>query len=195
MPAQGASRPVDGCGPGGAQSYDGRLYREAMARNKSPQDYNRDFDRRGGEQQPQEWDDADWDPDQEAAAGHRARRLLSRSNSGFHRFGDGTTAGAPDSPPLLPDPDPSRRRPIPAAAVDRRADRNPDCNPGATYSLPLPLDTGARRGIERRRGRSHRREAKLPAPALPPYLECSCCSSFRSGRAFNEQWGGAWNSL
>lgn len=89
MPAQGASRPVDGCGPGGAQSYDGRLYREAMARNTSPQDYNRDFDRRGGQAEPQEWDDADWDPDQEAAAGHRARRLLSRSSSGFHRFGDG----------------------------------------------------------------------------------------------------------
>ncbi|MHC2313758.1 hypothetical protein ACVIHC_000804 [Bradyrhizobium diazoefficiens] len=60
-----------------------------MARNKSPQDYNRDFDRRGGHSEPQEWDDADWDPDQEAAAGYRARRLLSRSNSGFHRFGDG----------------------------------------------------------------------------------------------------------
>ena len=88
-PAQGASLPAGGCGPGGAQSYDGRLYREAMARNTSPQDYSRDFDRRGGQQQPQEWDDADWDPDQEAAAGHRARRLLSRSNSGFHRFGDG----------------------------------------------------------------------------------------------------------
>ncbi|MCP3399634.1 AsmA-like C-terminal region-containing protein [Bradyrhizobium sp. CCGB20] len=89
MPARGASLPVGGCGPGGAQSYDGRLYREAMARNTSPQDYNRDFDRRGGQQEPQEWDDADWDPDQEAAAGHRARRLLSRSSSGFHRFGDG----------------------------------------------------------------------------------------------------------
>lgn len=89
MPAQGASRPVDGCGPGGAQSYDGRLYREAMARNTSPQDCNRDFDRRGGQQEPQEWQDADWDPDQEAAAGHRARRLLSRSSSGFPRFADG----------------------------------------------------------------------------------------------------------
>ena len=60
-----------------------------MARNRSPQDYNRDFDRHGGQEQPQEWDDADWDPDQEAAARHRARRLLSRSSSGFHRFGDG----------------------------------------------------------------------------------------------------------
>src|SRR3954451_2222364 len=89
MPAREASLPVDGCGPGGAQSHDGRLYREAMARNTSPQDYNRDLDRRGGQPEPQEWDDADWDPDQEAAAGHRARRLLSRSSSGFHRFGDG----------------------------------------------------------------------------------------------------------
>ena len=60
-----------------------------MARNTSPQDYNRNFDRRGGQYEPQEWDDADWDPDQEAAAGHRARRLLARSGSGFHRFGDG----------------------------------------------------------------------------------------------------------
>src|SRR3954451_15170842 len=92
MPAREASLPVDGCGPGGAQSHDGRLYREAMARNTSPQDYNRDLDRRGGQPEPQEWDDADWDPDQEAAAGHRARRLLSRSNSGFHRLTDGVAA-------------------------------------------------------------------------------------------------------
>src|SRR3954449_11500725 len=88
MPAREASLPVDGCGPGGAQSHDGRLYREAMARNTSPQDYNRDSDRRGSQPEQQQWDDADWDPDQEAAAGYRARRLLSRSNSGFHRFAD-----------------------------------------------------------------------------------------------------------
>src|SRR4051795_7757866 len=89
MPAREASLPVDGCGPGGAQSHDGRLYREAMARNTSPQDYNRDLDRRGSQPEQQQWDDADWDPDQEAAAGYRARRLLSRSSSGFHRIGDG----------------------------------------------------------------------------------------------------------
>src|SRR6478752_2488475 len=89
MPAQEASLPVDGCGPGGAHSHDGRLYREAMARNTSPQEYNRDLDRRGSQPESQQWDDADWDPDQEAAAGYRARRLLSRSNSGFHRFADG----------------------------------------------------------------------------------------------------------
>lgn len=64
-----------------------------MARNTSPQDHNgdlyRDLDRRAGVQEPVEWDEVDWDPDQEAAAGHRARRLLSRSNSRFHRVGDG----------------------------------------------------------------------------------------------------------
>ncbi|WP_045001052.1 DUF3971 domain-containing protein [Bradyrhizobium sp. LTSP857] len=83
MPGRGASIPVDGCGPGGAQSFDGHLYREAMARNTSPQDHNRDFDRRGGGQEPPEWDEADWDPNQEEEAGHRARRLLSRSSSRF----------------------------------------------------------------------------------------------------------------
>jgi hypothetical protein len=55
----------------------------------SPQNYDRDLDRRTGVQDPPEWDGVDWDPDQEEAAGHRARRLLSRSNSGFHRLGDG----------------------------------------------------------------------------------------------------------
>src|SRR5690242_12539187 len=92
MPGRGVSIPVDGCGPGGAQSSDGRLYREAMARNTSPQDHtqdhNRDFDRHAGRHEQPEWDEADWDQDQEEEAGHRARRLLSHSNSRF-RVGDG----------------------------------------------------------------------------------------------------------
>jgi hypothetical protein len=54
-----------------------------MARNTSPQGSNPRAD-----VQPSQWDDADWDQDHDEAAGHRARRLLSRSNSGFHRFGD-----------------------------------------------------------------------------------------------------------
>lgn len=91
MPGRGASIPVDGCGPGGAQSNDGRLYREAMARNTSPQDHNRDFGRNGGHQEQLEWDEADWDQDQEEEAGHRARRLLSRSSSRL-RVGDGFSA-------------------------------------------------------------------------------------------------------
>ena len=35
-----------------------------------------------------QWDDADWDQDHDEAARYRARRLLSHSNSGFHRLGD-----------------------------------------------------------------------------------------------------------
>ncbi len=97
MPAQGRSIPVDGGSHGGGQSHDGRLHREAMARNTSPQNtssqglqgFGGDFDRPTGAQEPPDWDAADWDQDQEEAARTRARRLLSRSNSGFHRVGDG----------------------------------------------------------------------------------------------------------
>ena len=54
-----------------------------MARNTSPQGFSPHAD-----VQPSQWDDADWDQDHDEAAGHRARRLLSRPSSGFHRFGD-----------------------------------------------------------------------------------------------------------
>jgi hypothetical protein len=54
-----------------------------MARNTSPQGSNPRAD-----VEPSQWEDADWDQDHDEAAGHRARRLLSRSNSGFHRLGD-----------------------------------------------------------------------------------------------------------
>jgi hypothetical protein len=54
-----------------------------MARNTSPQGSSPRAD-----VQPSQWDDADWDHDHDEAAGHRARRLLSRSNSGFHRLAD-----------------------------------------------------------------------------------------------------------
>ncbi len=54
-----------------------------MARNKPPQGANPRAD-----VQPSQWDDAGWDQDHDEAAGHRARRLLSGSNSGFHRIGD-----------------------------------------------------------------------------------------------------------
>ena len=33
-------------------------------------------------------DDADWDHEHDEAAGHRARRLLARSSSSYHRLGD-----------------------------------------------------------------------------------------------------------
>ncbi len=52
-----------------------------MARNEPPDPLNVPTD-----DPPSQWDDAAWDQDE--AAGHRARRLLSNSNSGLHRIGD-----------------------------------------------------------------------------------------------------------
>ena len=83
MPAQQRSLDVDGRGVGGDQSCNQRHHREAMARNTSPQGSNPRAD-----VQPSQWEDADWDQDHDEAAGRRARRLMSRSNSGFHRVGD-----------------------------------------------------------------------------------------------------------
>src|ERR1700737_598808 len=83
MPAQERPLNVDGRCLGGDQPYNQRQHREAMARNTSPQGSSSRADL-----QPSQWDDADWDQDHDEAAGHRARRLLSRSNSGFHRLGD-----------------------------------------------------------------------------------------------------------
>jgi Protein of unknown function len=54
-----------------------------MASNTSPQGSDPRAD-----VQPSQWDDADWDQDHDEAAGHRARRLLSGSNSFFHRLAD-----------------------------------------------------------------------------------------------------------
>jgi hypothetical protein len=83
MPAQQRSSHVDGQGLGGDQSHNQRQHREAMARNTSPQGSSPRAD-----VQPSQWDDADWDQDHDEAARRRARRLLSRSNSGLHRLGD-----------------------------------------------------------------------------------------------------------
>src|SRR6202158_5440328 len=83
MPAQERSLRVD-ARHGGDQSYKRGQHREAMARNTSPQGSSP----RADDVQLSQWDDADWDQDHDEAAGHRARRLLSGSNSAFHRFGD-----------------------------------------------------------------------------------------------------------
>src|ERR1700688_4441743 len=83
MPAQQRSLDVDGRGVGGDQSCNQRHHREAMARNTSPQGSSPRAD-----VQPSQWEDAAWDHDHDEAAGHRARRLLSRPNTGFHRLGD-----------------------------------------------------------------------------------------------------------
>jgi hypothetical protein len=54
-----------------------------MVRNTSPQGSNP----RADVQLPQ-WNDADWDQDHDEAAGRRARRLLSKSNSRLYLLGD-----------------------------------------------------------------------------------------------------------
>jgi hypothetical protein len=83
MPAPERSVGIDGRGSGDDPSDHQRRHREAMAGNTSP-----DKSRPRADSQPSRLDDADWDQDHEEAAGHRARRLLSRSNSGLHRLGD-----------------------------------------------------------------------------------------------------------
>jgi Protein of unknown function len=82
MPGQQRSLPDGGRGRGGDQSFSERQHREAMAKNPSPQS-----SRQGpGGVQSTHWDEPGWD--QEEADGHRARRILSGSNSSLHRFGD-----------------------------------------------------------------------------------------------------------
>src|SRR5712672_3582990 len=83
MPTQERSLRRDEQRLGGDQSHDQPQHREAMARNTSPQGSSPRAD-----VQPSQWDDAGWDQDHEDAACHRARRLLSGSNSTYHRFGD-----------------------------------------------------------------------------------------------------------
>src|SRR4051794_36937294 len=84
MPGQERSHRIDAQDPDGDLFDNQRQHREAMARNKPPEALNSRTD-----DQPSRWGDADWDQDHDEAAGHRARRLLSRSNSGLHRLGDG----------------------------------------------------------------------------------------------------------
>src|SRR5712671_6629873 len=83
MPTQERSLRRDEQRLDGNQSHDQRQHREAMARNTSPQGSSPRAD-----VQPSQWEDADWDQDHDEAAGHRARRLLSGSNSGIHRLAD-----------------------------------------------------------------------------------------------------------
>src|SRR6266446_8064010 len=83
MPTQERSLRRDEPRLGGNQSYNQGQHREAMARNTSPQGSDPRAD-----VQPSQWHDAAWDHDHDDAACNRARRLLSGSNSTFHRFGD-----------------------------------------------------------------------------------------------------------
>jgi Protein of unknown function len=81
MPTENRPLDIDGGGNGGDHSYNQRQHRKAMARNTSPQVLSP----RADPQRPP-LDNDGWDHDE--AACNRARRLLSRSNSGYHRFSD-----------------------------------------------------------------------------------------------------------
>src|SRR3984885_13080879 len=83
MPTQERSLLVDERGHGGDQSHNQRRHREAMASNTSPQGSKPLADA-----QLSQLDDAGWEHDHDEAACNRARRLLSQSDSSFHRFGD-----------------------------------------------------------------------------------------------------------
>jgi hypothetical protein len=87
MPAQKRLSSAELHDPDDDRSHDEHQHREAMARTKPPEALNPVSDN-----QPSPWDDAGWDQDHDEAAGRRARRLLSRSNSGLHRIGDGVGA-------------------------------------------------------------------------------------------------------
>jgi len=95
MPAQGRSPPVDGRGQSADQSYGERRHREPSARNLSSQGHQQPQHRQGSahvEPHAPDWDDSDWNHEHDEAAGHRARRLLSRPTSGIHRVGDKISA-------------------------------------------------------------------------------------------------------
>ena len=88
MPTRERALGIDGRDLGGDQSYQQRRHREAMARNTSPKGSSPRSSPRA-DVQPLPLDDADWDHEHDEAARHRARRLLSRSSSSYHRLGDG----------------------------------------------------------------------------------------------------------
>ena len=85
MPARERSIKIDGRARVSDLSRNQRQHREAMAKKTSPQSSNQPH------HVPQS-DEAGWDPEHDEAAGHRARRLLSSSNSGLHGFADGVGA-------------------------------------------------------------------------------------------------------
>ncbi|MGO3931852.1 DUF3971 domain-containing protein [Rhodopseudomonas pseudopalustris] len=67
----------------GDQAATEHVHREAMASYPSPRDSGQDS--QSDEHVARNWQDGGWDPEPEEAGRHRARKLLSRSNLGFHR--------------------------------------------------------------------------------------------------------------
>ncbi|HLZ03340.1 MAG TPA: DUF3971 domain-containing protein [Bradyrhizobium sp.] len=99
MPGQQRSHPVDGRGQSVDPPAGERRQREAMVRNPSPQENSQGHSQAQSQGQYRQasagrgtqapgWDEAAWDHEHEEAAGHRARRLLSRPSVGIHRISD-----------------------------------------------------------------------------------------------------------
>ena len=120
MPAQERSMGIDGRALGGEPTRNQRQHREAMARNSSPQNPQAEqarriasADRAKGRRRnrarvpiraARQWDEADWDHDQDEAAGHRARsccrvraRAFTASAIRSARCGAGWSASAGSS--------------------------------------------------------------------------------------------------
>src|SRR6202012_1688311 len=96
MPTRERTLETDARNLAGDQSDQQRRHREAMARNTSPQGSGSASSSFSGSRsspradvQPLPLDDDDWEHEHDEAARHRARRLLSRSSSRYHRLGDG----------------------------------------------------------------------------------------------------------
>ncbi|MBV9460913.1 MAG: hypothetical protein JO141_25875, partial [Bradyrhizobium sp.] len=86
MPAQERSLPVDGRGQKAAdQSARERRATHPSAVDRDPR--KQAAQQTHAQEMHPDWDEADYD-EHEEAAGHRARRLLSRPSSGIHRVGD-----------------------------------------------------------------------------------------------------------
>src|SRR6201996_7348083 len=96
MPTRERTLETDARNLAGDQSDQQRRHREAMARNTSPQGSGSASGSFSGSRsspradvQTLPLDDDDWEHEHDEAAGHRARRLLARSSSRYHRLGDG----------------------------------------------------------------------------------------------------------
>src|SRR5215831_3199027 len=83
MPAQERPHPGDGRGQSAEQAHGERRPRDSGARSQPQHKQSAPT----AAAQAETWNDADWEHDE--AAGHRARRLLSRPTSRIHRIGDG----------------------------------------------------------------------------------------------------------
>ena len=83
MPALERPLPPNGRDRSGDQPINERRHREAMAGNRSAQAPDQGSHPQA-DGHARQWDDYDWDHDHDELAGNRARRLLSRSNSGLH---------------------------------------------------------------------------------------------------------------